>query len=152
MAMTRSLLLRMFAAAPAVALLACASSPSQEAGGSAAAEEQETMNEAAAARWAPASCDDMDAERRLVGETPESVTAKIGEPESRETRRMGDLDDEFHAPLQNTYPLTTPGNAEVEVQEWRWKSGDCNLAVWFHAPEGEWTAFETAVWSDDMEF
>jgi hypothetical protein len=66
--------------------------------------------------------------------------------------RIAERPDEFHVRLQNTYPLTTPGNGDVRIVEWGWKHERCNLTAWLHDTSAGRVVLEAAIWSDAVEF
>ena len=105
----------------------------------------------AAATWRPTGCA-LGKTPEFHGKTPDEVVTEIGEPARKDVFKIGERQDEFRVELQNTYPLSVEGNGDVEVQEWNWKHDDCNLTLWFHAPSGDWSVFESLVWPDDVDF
>lgn len=102
--------------------------------------------------WSGGSCDTVS---RLPG-FPELGVAelerRLGPPERKESFRLEERQHEFHIALQNTYPLTVPENANLELQEWSWSQGDCRLTVWLHRIEGEWRSFEHLRWHWATDF
>lgn len=70
----------------------------------------------------------------------------------QESLRLEERVAEFHIALQNTYPMTEPQNARVQIQELTWVNADCRLTLWFHLRDGAWQAFENLRWPRDAEF
>ncbi|HET9902599.1 MAG TPA: hypothetical protein VFQ27_02720 [Xanthobacteraceae bacterium] len=102
--------------------------------------------------WASGNCDGVSRVAGLDGRTAAQVAQMLGEPQNRETFRLGDRPDEFHITLQNHYPLHNPANRNVEIQEWTWAEGRCKLTVWLHRKGGEWVALENIRYAADAEF
>jgi len=99
--------------------------------------------------WAEACEAPMQVDQ-LHGLDGATLAARLGEPERKETFRVGERQDEFHVQIQNTYPL--PASADVEIQEWTWAAGDCRLTVWLHAAGDAWTSFGSLRWPKGAEF
>ena len=78
--------------------------------------------------------------------------SRFGTPLSKESFRLEERVDEFHIALQNTYPMTEPKNASVQLQELTWANADCRLTIWFHLRDGTWRSFENLRWPRDAEF
>jgi hypothetical protein len=105
-----------------------------------------------AADWASGPCDGVTRVDGLVGRTDAQIVETLGEPERRETFRLGERPDEFHISLQNFYPLSEPANAKVQVQELTWTKGKCRLTVWLHNKGGNWVGLDSIRYSTEAEF
>ena len=117
------------------------------------AESQDSlMQDSLMVDWADGGCDEVRELPDLAELTTEVVTRRLGEPMQQESFRMGERPDEFHIALQNTYPLNERDNADVEVMEWTWETGDCRLTVWFHQVEASWQSLSNLRWHRDTEF
>jgi len=102
--------------------------------------------EAARFDWSGGSCDTVNRLPELLGLGVAELVKRLGPPEHKELFRLSERQDEFHIELQNTYPLTVPENANLELQEWSWSQGDCRLTVWLHRVEGAWRSFDNVRW------
>ena len=103
-------------------------------------------------KWASGSCGETRQLLEVLRIGSTELERNLGEPERRETFRLGSRQDEFHVQLQNTYPLSVPENADVELAEWTWSEGECRLTVWLHRREQGWQSFDSLVWNEDAEF
>ncbi len=136
----------------AVALIACGRESSGTAKAAARAETPAESQDSLMLDWADSGCDELQELPDLAGLSTELVTQRLGQPEQRESFRIGERPDEFRIGLQNTYPLTEPENANVEVMEWTWENGDCKLTIWFHQVDQSWQSLNNLRWHRDMEF
>jgi hypothetical protein len=88
----------------------------------------------------------------LHGQTPETVVAELGEPNTRHEFAMADCCDEFRIELFNVYPPTDPRTAQVRIKEFQWHHRRYHIAVWFHQVNGEWVAVDTCRWKEGIAF
>jgi hypothetical protein len=102
--------------------------------------------------WASEGCEGVTKVSGLDGQSAERIAKLLGEPERKETFRLGERPDEFHVMLQNHYPLTKTANAMVEIQEWTWSKGDCRLTLWLHKKGTDWVGLENVRYPADAEF
>lgn len=108
--------------------------------------------EAARFDWSGDSCDTVSRLPKLLGLGVAELERRVGPPDHKESFRLGERQHEFHIALQNTYPLTIPENANLELQEWSWSGGDCRLTVWLHRVQGAWRSFDNVRWHWATEF
>ena len=102
--------------------------------------------------WNLPSCDRASPLPNLAGLDLARAKSRFGTPVSQESFRLGERVDEFHVALRNTYPMTDPQNAYVQLQELTWAEGECRLTIWFHLREGVWQSFENLHWPQGAEF
>jgi len=89
---------------------------------------------------------------QYLGMTKDEVIAARGAPEHAYTYPMSSTGSEFDGPLQNTYPLTNPANADVQIEELHWSTGDFIITLWFHQIDGEWRVLNAYLWHKDARF
>lgn len=102
--------------------------------------------------WASGKCEGITRVEGLDGQADSQIAKLLGEPERKETFRLGDRPDEFHITLQNHYPLKNAANRDVQMQEWTWTKGACRLTVWLHKKNADWVGLENIRYSTDAEF
>jgi hypothetical protein len=102
--------------------------------------------------WASGKCDGVSRVDGLDGQTDAQIAQTLGEPQRKETFRLGDRPDEFHITLQNHYPLRNAANRDVQIQEWTWTEGKCRLTLWLHQKGGGWVALENIRYATDADF
>jgi hypothetical protein len=89
---------------------------------------------------------------KLQGLTQEAVEERFGPPMAKESFRAVERQGEFYGAIENAYPSTDPKNWDVPLEEWRWKSGDCTLTVWFHRQQEAWRALDDVYWHKSIDF
>jgi hypothetical protein len=89
---------------------------------------------------------------RLHGLTEEAVIEELGQPVSSKQYTMGEAIGEFRIALQNTYPLSHPRNAQIEIKELWWNDGNYINTVWLHVIKGKWVVLDTLRWHKEVEF
>jgi hypothetical protein len=101
--------------------------------------------------WASRGCEGAAKTQAFVGLTEQAVIANLGDAAQAETFPLDwDHVTEFRIELLNLYPL--PENAGLQIQELQWRSGDCNLAIWFAQEGTDWKAKDAVIWPDNVEF
>lgn len=88
----------------------------------------------------------------LHGQSRAQVITQLGQPTRTEKFPMSKAADEFRIELQNTYPLSQPGNANVEIEELTWQDGDYWITLWLHQLNGEWVVLDACRWHKDILF
>lgn len=86
------------------------------------------------------------------GQTRSQVFAKLGQPQRDDKFPISKAVGEFRIELQNIYPLSSPANATVEIQEMTWQEGDYWITLWLHQVNGEWVVLDSCRWHKDVSF
>ena len=88
----------------------------------------------------------------LHGDSLAQVFDRLGNPAHESWFKMDEVIGEFRVELFNTYPPNSPDNSEVEIRESTWNYSRHRLTVWFHRPNGDWVAFDTCRYRNDIQF
>jgi hypothetical protein len=134
------------------ALLACSHTETAGNGNAPASPGPEAADVAPDIAWTLPRCDQVGPLPNLKDLEMSEAHSRFGVPTSQESFQLGERRDEFHITLQNTYPLSDPKNASVQVREQTWAHGDCRLTLWFHLADGAWRSFEVLRWPAGAEF
>lgn len=89
---------------------------------------------------------------KYKGQTYDQIVAGMGQPIRTDSFTMGQPLDEMRAPLQNVFPLSKPGNDQVEIKEAVWKDGDYYVTIWFNKVNGKWVVVDGVRWHKDVRF
>jgi hypothetical protein len=102
-----------------------------------------------------AGCSHQPAPLNLVsfhGQTREQVSSTLGTPSRDEKFEMSQATGEFRIGLQNTYPLSNPANAHLQIIEMTWDDGNSWITVWFHEINGAWVVLDSCRWDKGEVF
>lgn len=89
----------------------------------------------------------------LHGRTPKEVSAILGKrPETSEQVKLGDGLSEFQIELYNFFPPDDPNTAHVVVLQEGWAFEGYCITVWYRGDTGDWKAFDSIEYPDDMVF
>ena len=86
------------------------------------------------------------------GQSRAQVVTKLGQPQRDEKFPMSRAYGEFRIELQNTYPLSNPANAAVEIEEMTWQDGNYWITLWLHQVNGQWVVLDSCRWHKDVQF
>ncbi len=86
------------------------------------------------------------------GQSRAKVVGKLGKPQSDVKFAMSEAVGEFRIELQNTYPLTNPANAGIQIEEMTWKDGDFWITLWLHQVNGQWLVLDSCRWHKSVRF
>jgi hypothetical protein len=80
------------------------------------------------------------------------VIERLGKPKRDDQFAMSQAVGEFRVELLNTYPLSDPANADVQIQELTWEDGSYNITLWLHQVGDEWVVLNSCRWHKDVRF
>ena len=91
----------------------------------------------------------------IEGHSPESIVARLGEPDSGVQFYLSDHDLDYRLGLHTLFP--SQSDSTIMIKEMIWYDFNTFLAsytlvIWFHKENGQWKVIDNLGWSKDIEF